>query len=195
MSHIAAALAKSKGKTVQPATEDVPTTSFRGGVSRPPISMPSMADSSSGGAAKRKLIGGAVLAALLLGGGTWFLFLRTTPEAAPATSVTTKPVVAKPAQPANVVDFGKGPVTTAHAPTANVAAAEANTPIPSEEMFSIVRNFSVSAVVTGANARALIGGKTYRVGDQVSPGITLHEIKESLLIFVDDAGSVYPRRF
>lgn len=195
MSHIAAALAKSKGKTVQPVTEDVPTTNLQAGVSRPPLSMPSRLDSSSGGAAKRKLVGGAVLAALLLGGGTWFLFLRTTPEAAPATAAPTPPVAAKPAQPANVVDFSKGPVAPTLSPKADAAAAEAHAPIPSEEIFSVVRSFSVSAVVTGANARARIGGKTYRVGDVVSPGITLHEIKEGLLIFIDDAGSFYPRRF
>lgn len=200
MSHIAAALAKSKGKDVPAVTEDIPTSSPLAGVSRPPISMPAMTGATDGAAAKRKLIGGAVLAAVVLGGGAWFLFSRRAPE---ATAPTVAPAVAKSPQPANVVDFSKESAATTRAPgPANPSAVPAGTPAIeseapplSEEIFAAVKNFSVSAVITGANPRVLIGGKTYHVGDQVAPGITLHEIRDGLLIFVDEAGGVYQRRF
>ena len=201
MSHIAAALAKSKGKTVQPVSEEVPKDRLSAGVSRPPMSMPAMKGQTGGDSSKRKLIGGVALAAVLVSGGVWFLFGREAPKPAPTPAKVTALPLTKSGQPAKVVEFAKSDAKSAAAstvkaaPAAPAATAAPETAAPSDEIFNTVKNFSVSAVKTGENARALINGKTYHAGDTVAPGITLHEIKDGLLIFTDDAGSAYPRRF
>lgn len=202
MSHIAAALAKSKGKAVQPVPDEVPKDRLSAGVSRPPMSMPAMKGQTGGDSAKRKLIGGVALAVVLVSGGVWFLFGRETPKPAPTPAKVTATPTAKSGQPAKVVDFAKPDAKSAAASTAKTApisapaaTAAAEPAATSDEIFTTVKNFSVSAVKTGENARALINGKTYHTGDTVAPGITLHEIKDGLLIFTDDAGTAYPRRF
>ena len=196
MSHIAAALAKSKGKAVQPVSEEVPKDRLSAGVSRPPMSMPAMKGQAGGDSSKRKLIGGVALAALVLSGGVWFLFGRETPKPAPAPAKVTAIPTTKSGQPAKVVEFAKSDAKPTAASTGKTAPTSApETTATSDEIFNTVKNFSVSAVKTGENARALINGKTYHAGDTVAPGITLHEIKDGLLIFTDDAGTAYPRRF
>ena len=122
------------------------------------------------------------------------------PAASPSRCCPTAIPTAKSGQPAKLVEFAKSDAKPAAASTAKGApisapAAAAEPAPPSDEIFNTVKNFSVSAVKTGENARALINGKTYHAGDTVAPGITLHEIKDGLLIFTDDAGSAYPRRF
>ena len=198
MSHIAAALAKSKGKAVQPVSEEVPKDRLSAGVSRPPMSMPAMKGQAGGDSSKRKLIGGVALAVVLVSGGVWFLFGRETPKPAPTPAKVTATPTTKSGQSAKVVEFAKPDAKSAAASTAKTAPAATAAPetaAPSDEIFITVKNFSVAAVKTGENARALINGKTYHAGDTVAPGITLHEIKDGLLIFTDDAGSAYPRRF
>jgi hypothetical protein len=208
MSHIAAALAKSKGRTVGPAPEtDAPLSTPPLGVSATPLPEET--------AARKKLplplVAGGVLALVgVVGGGLWFMFGRDrTPTAPPLHS----PAKAAPAQPAPApVKSPPAPPPSAKAPIASppsASAAPAAVPaqatpdsglsaeaaLPSDEIFLAVRKLPVTAATTGPNAKAIIGKKVYYPGDEVMPGVTLFEIKDGLLIFRDQTGHSYPRRF
>ncbi|MBI3886014.1 MAG: hypothetical protein HY302_09840 [Opitutae bacterium] len=204
MSHIAAALAKSKGKAVQPVTEDVPKDRPAAGVSRPPMSMPANAAPGAGEARKKKILLLAAAALVILGAGAWFLLSQKDPQPAPAAVRSRAPAAPAAAQPAKQVDFARNPSpapapgappTLAAGAPAGSAAALAAEPVPSDEIFATVRKFTVSAVKAGPDGRAVINGKAYHVGDEVAPGITLSEIRDGQLLFADETGSVYPRRF
>lgn len=66
---------------------------------------------------------------------------------------------------------------------------------PNEQASLLVRNLSVSSAVPGPRGRATIDGKVRHIGDRVAPGLRLHEVNEADVIFIDDAGATYPRRF
>ncbi len=76
-----------------------------------------------------------------------------------------------------------------------VRAAPVALPPPSQEITRLVQSLALSAVNRGAQPRAFIGGKVYSPGDAVAPGLYLHEINDELVVFRDEAGVLYPRRF
>lgn len=198
MSHIAAALAKSKGKTVEPgALEDKPDAPASE-ASQPP--MPSAVTPETSTRPTALQLAGGGLAVAVLGFAGWYLFLRT-----PSKSTATPPQVAVRVVPV------PGPVVPMHEPALAktsplgieahpVVARTVPVPAtaaagPSDEIYNSVRKFSLSAVKSGKNGRAMINGKTYNAGDEVVPGLVLTEIRDGLLIFTDAAGNTYSRRF
>lgn len=199
MSHIAAALAKSKGKTVQPGDQADVTAQIPSGVSRPPMRITGAPVAPA--RPKALLFAGGGLAVAILGVAIWFFFLRAAPS--PAAPPTLAAAPAQPPAPTAVKPKTSAAATKAAAtaaqskpPAAPIVAAAASEPAGlSDEIFTSVRKFVVSAVMAGVDGRAMINGKTYHAGDEVTPGVVLREIKEGLLIFTDEAGNTYPRRF
>ena len=110
-------------------------------------------------------------------------------------AATTAPKTPPPAPPPAAKPALAPAPATASAATAPPDEPPAETSAPSEEVFAEVRKLSISAATTGANAKAIIGRRVYYPGDEVAPGITLAEIKEGQLVFRDQAGHTYPRRF
>ncbi len=201
MSHIAAALAKSKGKAVQPGDQADVTAQIASGVSRPPMRITGAPVAPA--RPKALLFAGGGLAVAILGGAIWFLFLRAAPSpaapptlaAAPAPTPAPAAAVVKPKTEAAALKASSAGAQS-KPPTAPAVVAAAPEPAgPSDEIFTSVRKFALSAVKAGADGRAMINGKTYHAGDEVAPGVVLREIKEGLLIFTDEAGNTYPRRF
>ncbi len=74
-------------------------------------------------------------------------------------------------------------------------AAPAALPPPSGELIRLVQSLAISAVNRGAQPRVSIAGKVYYPGDAVATGLFLHEINDDQLLFRDEAGNIYPRRF
>lgn len=199
VSHIAAALAKSKGKAVTPPPETTVAPSTPGlGVSTPPIVTAESAPPVQPRKRSSALVVTLATAAVLLGTGAWWFFGRTSveprtviaaPAPKPAPEITAQVAANKNTQAALVRTLSNpAPVAEAPrpAPPAEVGAAE---------YFEIVRKFAVSAVLVGPNGRAMIDGKTRQVGAEVAPGLTLAEIAPGRLLFRDSAGNEYPRRF
>lgn len=198
MSHIAAALAKSKGKTVTPPPESSVAPSTPGlGVSTPPIDVPAAAPATA--KSSRALVLAVGLLLVCGGGGAWWYFSQAHDATIPAPPA--KAVAApKPELSANVAAnqrteqavmkaLNSQPSAPAPAPAAPVAAE------PTGDFFELVRKMSVSAVVEGPRGRAMIDGKMTQIGQEVAPGLTLQEIRGGRLIFRDAAGNDYPRRF
>jgi len=192
VSHIAAALAKSKGKAVNAPkdTELVPAAPAPIDYVPPPATGPIEPPRRS-----RGLIAGAALAVMLLGAAAYLFW------------PTGKPVEPQPAAPAPRVATAEAvPVEAPRPEISQVAGApapaEATSPTrpatPEVDMtvvFETVRAFSISAVKEGTDGRAMIDGKLRHVGDEVAPGIWLHGIDEGRVLFRDEAGQTYPRRF
>lgn len=186
MSHIAAALAKSKGKHVTPPPTDSEPSTRPLDVTAPPLpatGRPTAPTSER----PRGLLYASIAALVLIAAVTGFWLMRgKAPE---------PPAAAKPA-----ATVATAPRPSAGAPAAVPAGQTANQAAtvpagPSEHFFATVRQFTLSAVMAGANPRAQIDGRLYQVGDKVAPGLVLSEVRDGQLIFRDDAGNEYPRRF
>ncbi|MBI5425930.1 MAG: hypothetical protein HZA32_17775 [Opitutae bacterium] len=199
MSHIAAALAKSKGKAVTPPPETTVDATGPGlGVSTPPIVTAESAPPIVPPKRSPALIAGLAALAILCGGAAWWLVRRAPAEApivAPAPAPKASPeitaqIAAKNNTQAALVRTLSNPTPVAEPPPPAATPAAS-----SVEYFEIVRKLAVSAVMVGSNGRAVINGKTRQVGAEVAPGLTLVEIAPGRLLFRDQAGNDYPRRF
>lgn len=195
MSHIAAALAKSKGKAVNAPkdTELVPAAPAPISYVPPPATGPIDPPRRS-----RGLIAGTALAVMLMA-TTAYLFW---PAAKPVESLPAAPAAASSSTAAAEVGPAEAPrpeiSQVAGAPTPDEAGSRALPAAPEVDMtvvFETVRAFSISAVMEGPDGRAMIDGKLRHVGDEVAPGIWLHGIGEGRVLFRDEAGQTYPRRF
>lgn len=206
MSHIAAALAKSKGKAVTPPPDTAVVPSTPGlGVSTPPV----FGETAPAKKSRTPLVVGLALGAIAAAAVAWWA-LRPSPAAA-----TAKPP-AVPRQPAGSVP----PAPTAHltaavaankqdqaaiaqdlaaknpvAASAPVAAATAPADQSASDFFELVRKFSVAAVKEGPEGRAMINGKTHAIGAEVVPGLWLREISGGRLSFRDAQNNEFVRRF
>ena len=67
-------------------------------------------------------------------------------------------------------------------------------PSPSELIKEKVRNLSISSAAGGSVQRLIIGGKVYQPGDVVTEGLILQAIESEEIVFRDTAGKIYPRR-
>lgn len=195
MSHIAAALAKSKGKAVNapPDTELVPEAPA-------PIAYvpPSATGTMEPSRQSRGLIAWASLAVVLLAAAVYLLW----PSAKPVAAIPAAPAAAANNEAAAEIPPAVAPQPeisqVAGAPGPNEATSPTRPATPEVDMtvvFETVRAFSISAVMEGADGRAVIDGKLRHVGDEVAPGIWLHGIGEGRVLFRDEAGQTYPRRF
>ncbi len=195
MSHIAAALAKSKGRKVEAPPPGTPVAPE---LTRPVLPMPARASSPAAQPTVKKKF---PLALVLGGGGTviilgtvgWFLLkpaaapsakpAATAPQpAAPAPKPTASPPTTTPAPVAAVLGPTPTPTQTLLPPTPEIAALQEQ-----------VAKFSVSARMSGANQRAMINGKVYVVGDHVTDSLTLQEVLSDRVVLRDDNGNLYSK--
>jgi hypothetical protein len=198
MSFIAAALAKSKGKDVQPPPQEglLPPPGLEMPSPPHPQDFPSENPFQKRRSGKLRLL--VVLAGVLLAVGI-LLFVKFRSHPAPP-PVQAKPVpakeAAKPAPPAAkpAAEPAKTAVTPPVAKPAEVAPAPV-APKPAEELLAIVHKFNVSAVMSGPNGRARIDGKTYYIGDPVIADLVLVDIRDGQLFFKDTVGAIYAKRF
>lgn len=187
MSQIAAALARSKGKKVDPvppAESVVPAIH----TSTPPMPPPAApAQPAKRKFAPRDIAGaGAAAIALLV---ILFLVFRPSPppeppkpkaKAAPAAA----PATAAPAAPAPAAP------QPAPAPVAEVAPAEGF----SAELEAQLKALVISARRTGAEPRIVVGGKVFAPGDEVVPGAFLDSVQADKVVFRDAAKNKIERR-
>jgi hypothetical protein len=150
---------------------------------------------------------GACGAVFVLAAGAWY-FLRpadepppnpisAAPKPAAPTPAPVAPVAAvvpvlpavAPAPVAAVEQAAPKPAVTASVSAAQVAAQAAQVAALQEE----VAKLSISARMSGATQRAIIGGKVYVPGDQVSDTLTLQEVQADHVVFRDDSGNLYTR--
>lgn len=149
-------------------------------------------------------LAGAILIAALIAAGWWWQGQPSaivpaaqgepvaTPSAVPASALP-------PGLPrAAAADAVTAPVTVANLPPAAAAAPSRPVPIepqPDPALLTRVRAFAISAVMPGPQGRAMIDGRMRHLGDEVLPGLTLAETTVEEIVFRDQAGAHYRRRF
>ena len=184
MSQIAAALARSKGKKVDPvppAESVVPAIH----TSTPPMPPPA----GPAQPAKRKFtprdIAGAGAAGIAL---LVVLFLIFRPTAAPEPPPKAKAIAAAPAPAATPPPAAApqpAPTPAAEAPPAEGFPAELETQL---------KALVISARRTGAEPRIVVGGKVFAPGDEVLPGAVLESVQADKVVFRDAAKNRFERR-
>ncbi len=190
MSQIAAALARSKGKKVDPvppadsvvpaihtSTPPMPPPAAPAEPAKPRFSPRDIACASAAGI--------AVLVVL-------FLLFRPAPK--PAPPAPKPPVaVAAPAAAAPVAPLAApapAPVPKADAPPAEAAPAPGFSPDLEAQLKALV----ISARRTGGDPRIVVGGKVFAPGDEVVPGVVLDSVHADKVVFRDAAKNKFERR-
>ncbi len=225
MSHIANALAKMKGKTVEAPTEDslaaIPDIrpgataspfATGHGASVPPFAAKSaLAPPAPAKVRPRWLIPTIALTGLvIMGAGAW-LFLAPNPPPPVPPVIKAKvpapvsepkrvgvPVPVAPPPPVAVAPAAPVVAPAPAIPEALPAIADAPAvapPEPSPALAEKVRTLPLGAAMTAPNPRVLIGGRLFVPGDKIAEGLVLQEVLPGLLVFHDKNGAVYTRRF
>jgi len=122
-----------------------------------------------------------------------------------ASSVLAEPSAAPNVQPATSSPANSSTGIVASAPSAPVVEEpvakkdEPPPPPPSDAFRQFVINMRVNGVFQGENARAMLNGKMYHVGDVVEPklGISLFKVEPEAkqLVFKDGDGAIMSRRY
>lgn len=181
MSRIATALSLSRGSFSQfPSTAEprIVEQSDAAPVAPTPRLSKRLLIIATGGA-----IGAFVLAGLLL----WMLLRQEEPVDAPNWVHRARRAVPQVKSPPVTAEVVAAPEP--------LEAIPAPVSLPSEEIAEAVQQLAITAVTSGAVPKAYIAGKVFVLDDLVAPGIHLDEIKDGVLIFRDEAGHRYPRRF
>ncbi len=194
VSHIATALAKSKGKDVRPAAGSVtnvpalrvgpvgdsPMLKSTGPTAVAPArGSASVAPLTTGAPAvthrpKRKkiiaggwllVVGGGIAVWLLLGGVNPFAKFSTPPPPPALTQPKIAPVTIVPARM-----------------------------LPSDALAAQVRLLAITAAAGGSSQRLSVGGKVYEPGETVVDGLILQSIENAEIVFRDADGNLYTRR-
>jgi hypothetical protein len=191
VSHIAAALAKSKGKNVTPpkpeGLHDVPTLKV-GPPPNPFFQKPAAAAVKPAAAQTaaalapaasapppRKRVGlfpGVAVLLVVAVAGVWFLTQTATP--APSIPAPTAPATQTPATPP--------------APAAPERAG------PSDVLTEKMRRLPITAAAGGGSQRLSVAGKVFEPGDAVIEGLILQSIENAEIVFRDADGNLYTRR-
>jgi hypothetical protein len=191
VSHIAAALAKSKGKNVTPpkpeGLHDVPTLKV-GPPPNPFLQKPAAAAVKPAAAQTaaalapaasapppRKRVGlfpGVAVLLVVAVAGVWFLTQTATP--APSIPAPTAPATQTPATPP--------------APAAPERAG------PSDVLTEKMRRLPITAAAGGGSQRLSVAGKVFEPGDAVIEGLILQSIENAEIVFRDADGNLYTRR-
>lgn len=198
MSHIAAALAKSKGKNVPPPSpeglKDLPALRIgppaspiirAPGQTLPPFqpkpapvvaAPPPPAAAVAGPASPKRGVLIAVVSVVLLvaGASAWLLF-----KPASASALFASPPAPVPAAT---------PVKVAPAAIAPVRKG------PSAELTEKIRVLPITAAAGGGSQRLSVSGKVYEPGDTVVEGLVLQSIETEEIVFRDTEGNLYTRR-
>jgi hypothetical protein len=113
-------------------------------------------------------------------------------------------------KPANEVLAASDPATApepaaplsteeASVPAAPPAPAEVQRPEPSANFKAYVVNLKVNGVFQGENARAMLNGKMYRLGEVVDPKLGIVflrlEPEDKRIVFEDSKGAIMSRRY
>ena len=203
MSHIAAALAKSKGLNVTPSKpeglHDVPTLKV-GPPPNPFLKKP--------GAAPVKPAAAQTAAAFAPTGGTAPTGATVAAASAPParkrvrlfTGVAVLLVVAvagawflsPPARPASGTPAPTAPAS--RPPATPAAAAAPERAGPSEVLTDKMRRLPITAAAGGGSQRLSVAGKVYEPGDAVTEGLILQSIENEEIVFRDADGNLYTRR-
>ncbi|MEY2878398.1 MAG: hypothetical protein RLZZ15_778 [Verrucomicrobiota bacterium] len=195
MSQIAAALARSKGKKVEPVA---PETSVV-----PPINLsaPPMPKPAAPAAPKQKLtpkliaiIGGSVVAVALI---AWLAWPAPPPPPKPAAKpapAAPVPAPAPAAKKAPVAAPAPVAVTAAVTPPAPAVPAFADGPM-AFELTEQLKKLPISARRAGTDPRIVVGGKVYIPGDAVLEGVFLDAVLPDRVVFRDADGHRYEKRF
>ncbi len=190
MSHIAAALAKSKGKKVDsppPGTPPAPLV-----MPAPKLPMPVRPAAGETPAQTEKktplmpVLGGAAI--LVLAATVWYVLKPAEVPLPP----TPAPPVARPVAPP------KPPVVSMVAPeTAGLPPAPPGPPPvveqPSVVLLEQVAKFTVRGRISGQTQRVMIDGKVYVPGDHVTDNLVLQEVLSDHVVFRDDHGQLYTK--
>ena len=203
VSHIAAALAKSKGKNVTPpkpeGLHDVPTLKV-GPPPNPFLKKP--------GAAPVKPPANKTAAALSPTGVTVPTGTTTAAASAPPdrkrvllfTGVALLLVVAGAGvwfflQPETPAPSAPAPTPSATQPTATPPPAAAPERAgPSDVLTEKMRRLPITAAAGGGSQRLSVAGKVYEPGDTVIDGLILQSIENEEIVFRDAEGNLYTRR-
>ncbi len=194
MSHIATALAKSKGKDVKPpptsTLDDVPLARI-GPVENPFLQTvatkkvdakeyvaPAVAAPRTF-PLKKILLALSLVATLALGFVGWTMLGSDNPI---AQFLGTAPDPAIPAPHPKA--------TTKHAAHPLLAPP----PTPTEKFNETVHGFVITSAAGGAIQRLTIGGKVFQPGDTVAEGLVLQAIETEEIVFRDAEGNLYTRR-
>jgi hypothetical protein len=190
MSQIAAALARSKGKKVDPVPGEV---SIVPSIPTLAPALPAKAPPAKPGKFPVKLAVGVAVIVLALGG--WLIFRPKAPSPAtkPAASV---PVAVKQPSPASVRAPVPPGVVRAPVPPAPL---ELPAPAPvvglAPELEDQLRKLTITARRAGSEPRIVVGRKVYVPGDVVIPGVILEAVLPDLLVFRDAENHRFERRF
>jgi predicted component of type VI protein secretion system len=200
VSHIAAALAKSKGKTVAAPTENIgggpnirigPAASpilkpINPTVNRPqpvtpvpyaPAPYTPAPAAAEPAAPRRTMLVVVVLTLAGLGAGGWWLnnnrhvVTEFFPTQVPAPAPSPAPAKKAPKVQSQPVSHG-----------------------PSEALAAKVRALGITAAAGGGSQRLSVGRKVYEPGDTVVEGLILQSIENDEIIFRDAEGNLYTRR-
>jgi hypothetical protein len=215
VSHIAAALAKSKGKQVATPPSGTPTAPAvvapPAATARPALQAAVVAAAAAAAPPvvatappKKKLPAwtrnGIFVGALVIAGlGRWW-FYRAVESPPPA------PVASQPAPPPNPttapktggaapvpVASGVGPVSTS--PIAPTEVANPPSEPQSGDFTDAVAKLPITASRQGARPAVMIGGKLYRPGEAVTDDLTVQSVEPDRVLFHDAVGRIYERRF
>jgi hypothetical protein len=225
VSHIAAALAKSKGKQVATPAAGTPAVPAvvapPAAVARPALQAAVVAAAAAAAppvpvaaAPKKKMPAwvrtAALVGALVLAGVVRWLFYLMVEAPPPAPGpVAVLPVVAptpsvtapKPPAPAPANLTAPSAVTSvapAVKPVVGTTAPAAVNPPPAVDpgdLSDAVAHLPITASRQGAKPTVMIGGKLYRPGEQVTDQLTVQSVEPGRVLFQDTAGRVYERRF
>ena len=185
MSQIAAALARSKGKKVDPvppAESVVPAIH----TSTPPMPPPAApAQPAKRKFAPRDIAGAAAAGIALL--VVLFLIFRpaAAPEPPPPKAKANAAAPAPAATPPPAAAPQPAPTPAAEAPPAEGFPAELETQL---------KALVISARRTGAEPRIVVGGKVFSPGDEVLPGAFLDSVQADKVVFRDAAKNKFERR-
>ena len=196
MSQIAAALARSKGKKVEPVaaeTSVVPPIS----VSAPPL--PTKAVAAPKPKASPKLIAIVAGSVLAVGLAVWFvLSAAPTPPVIKKAATAVTPPAARPVPPVATVAPAVVPVAAPPAPVPVVPATAAPVVDPgpmAPELVEQLKKLVISARRAGTDPRIVIGRTVYIPGDTVIEGVVLESVAPDRLVFRDAEHRRYERRF
>lgn len=190
MSQIAAALARSKGKKVEPVPSEasvIPAIH----TSTPPMPPPKAPPAAAKGKkipVKVMAIAGGVVLVILLGIGGYFMF-RSEPPPPPGKPVVKKaaPVVKAP-EPAPAPAAAKPPeIIPEPAPAELVGLAP--------ELQEKLRKLPISARRSGTEQRIVVGRQVYLPGDTVIEGAILDSVLADRVIFRDAENHKFERQF
>jgi hypothetical protein len=184
VSQIAAALARKKGKKVDPVpSQESVVPAIHASV--PPMpARPAEAAPAKKNVRTYVLAGGGALALLV----TAWLVLRPEPTPPPAPAVA----ASAPAQPAVAAPVPKPAAKPTALPAEKSAdAAGPMAPVIEDQLSKL----NITARRPGKGARIVVGGKVFEPGDTVIPGVLLDSVQADRVIFRNAENQRFERRF